>query len=208
MLVFDLYLHLGELARARALIEQALAREHLDQVHQQWVKIAIRRVWLLLAEGDLEGAQAQIAEIDARGEIGVEEDRVRFEHVRAEVQFARGDAAAALATLAPFEGAPTIECWALMLALRLRAQEPASPGLEADVARARTQLQDPRLPALESLLLRRALVEALVRRHLPAETERDAALSLRQRLADSLGEDPARRDQFFAHFALPNRRRG
>src|SRR5262249_14941085 len=98
VLVFDLYLHLGDLEQARALIAQARARAHLDQVHHQWVKIAVRRVWLLLAEGDLGGAQAQIAQIDARGEIGVEEDRVRMEHVRAEVQFARGEAAAALAT--------------------------------------------------------------------------------------------------------------
>jgi len=202
VLVFDLYLHLGELAQARALIGQALAREHVDQEHQQWVKIAIRRVWLLLAEGDIAGAQAQVAEIDTRGDIGVEEDRVRLEHVRAEVQLARGDAAAALATLAPFDGAPTIECWALMLALRLRAADASGPGCDADLARARAQLEDRRLPALESLLLRRALVEALARRGLPAVAERQAALALRQRLADSLGDDPERRRRFRARFAF------
>jgi hypothetical protein len=202
VLVFDLYLHLGELAQARALIEQALAREHLDQVLQQWVKIAIRRVWLLLAEGDIAGAQAQVAEIDAHGEIGVEEDRVRFAHVRAEVRLARGDAAAALAVLAPFDGAPTIECWALMLALRLRAADAAAPSLEADLALARAQLADRRLPALESLLLRRALVDALARRGLPAVVEREAALALRQRLVDSLGDDPDRRRRFLERFAF------
>jgi hypothetical protein len=200
VLVFDLYLHLGELAQARTLIEDALAREHLGQVHQQWIKIAIRRVWLLLAEGDVAAAQAQCDEIAAHGEIGVEEDRVRFAHVRAEVQLARGDATAALATLAPFDGAPTIECWALMLALRLRATGDDAGSFEADLARARAQLEDRRLPPLEGLLLRRALVEALGRRGRPCDGERDAAQALRERLAESLAADPERRRTFLARF--------
>jgi DNA-binding winged helix-turn-helix (wHTH) protein len=205
VLVFDLYLHLGELVQAHALIDGALAREHVRQVHQQWVKIATRRVWLLLAEGDAAAARAQVAEIDAGGEVGPEEDRLRLAHARAAVQAASGDAAAALAILAPYEGAPTIECWALMLALRLKlhaAGDPAAPALAADIARARAQLEDRRLPALESLLLREALIAALAAQGSDARAERRDARALRQRLADSLDVDPERQHRFLARFAI------
>src|SRR5262249_22215671 len=119
-------------------------------------------------------------------------------------QAASGDPEAALATLAPHDGAPTIECWALMLALRLRLRAAGAneDAFDADIARARTQLEDRRLPALESLLLRIQLIAALTSHGSDARVERREAEALRQRLADSLAGDPRQQQRFLAHVTL------
>ena len=201
VLVLDLYLHLGEFAHANALVEAALARAHIAEVHQQWVKIAIRRTGLLLARGELDAARAQIAEIAARGELGPDEDRARLDLVRSQAALLAGDPAGALAIVSAYEDAPTLECWATMLALRLQARAAGTDAdFDADVARARAQLEDCRLPALESLVLRRALADALAARGLPCQQERAAARALRDRLAESLAVDPGRRSAFVTRF--------
>jgi hypothetical protein len=137
VLVLDLHLHLGEFTRAGELVATALALTHVAEVHQQWVKIAIRRTGLLLARGELQAAREQIEEIVARGEIGPDEDRARLDLVRGQAALLGGDPAGALAQVSAYDGAATLECWAMMLALRLQAHAAlAQAGTNAEAATA------------------------------------------------------------------------
>ena len=127
-----------------------------------------------------------------------------MQRVRAQAQLALGQPQLALETLGAFDSAPTQEVWALMLALRLRARQLVHGAASAeDLARARAELSDDRLPALDGLVLRQALAEALrgASRHEEAEEQARLAAAQRARLAASLQGWPERQRAFLSRFA-------
>jgi hypothetical protein len=111
------------------------------------------------------------------------------------------DAAGAATTLAAFDGAPTAETWALMLALRLRAQTQLQAIDATDLARAEQELAGRSLPALESLVLLCDLAAALAAagRTEEAQARRARAQALRERLTQSLAAVPERQRAFVAN---------
>ncbi len=195
VLVSDLFIHLGQLDRAGELIDLAVRQTEGQRIHHLWPRVALHRAWLRLVRGDAPAALSQLADISGAEEPLQEEDLAAIARVRAQARLALGDPAGALDVLAPFDGAPTQEAWALMLALRLRAQVSTGAVAAADLQRARSELADVRLPALESLLLRAALVEALATGG-QAEAARTEAARLRverERLLASLDSAPMSR---------------
>ncbi|HJV72318.1 ATP-binding protein [Ideonella sp.] len=208
VLVVGIYTHLGDLATAGEMVEQALALAHAREVHHLWPRVVGHRAWLDVLAGEPTRALARLDEVIASGDPVPAEDFAAMQRVRAKAQLALGQPHDALATLAPFDGAPTQEAWALMLALRLQAQQRAhGASAPADLARARADLSDNRLPALESLLLRQALVDALQVAGRPAEAEEQARLAAdqRARLAASLHAWPDHQAAFLRRFAAPAR---
>ncbi len=196
-LVSDLHIHLGNMGLAKTLIEQALAQSHTREVSHLWPQVMGHRAWLDVLAGNASLALARLDEIDA-GEGVKAEDTAALARVRAQAWLALGDPQTALATLAPFNGAPTQETWTLMLALRLQAQCLTRAVVQADLDRAHTDLLDRRTPALESLVLRQALVNAL-----HAHGQEDAAVTQRtllaahlHQLADSLAGVPDQQARF------------
>ena len=161
ILVSDLYIHLSALDRAAELIGEAVHQTETRQAPHLWPRVALHRAWLDVLAGDAKGALARLDDIGSAGAPVQDEDLASIARVRAEAWFALGDPRAVIEALASFDGAPTQEVWALMLALRLRAQIQLGSVAAADVARAHTELADVRLPALESLVLRRALAAAI-----------------------------------------------
>ncbi|MFO1340495.1 MAG: AAA family ATPase [Burkholderiaceae bacterium] len=209
-LVVGLHLHLGDLATAGALIEQALALAHAREVHHLWPRVMSHGAWLDLAGGDPARALARLDEVVASGDPVPDEDAAAMQRVRAEALLALGRPAEALAVLEPFDGAPTHEVWALLLALRLRArpqvQGPAGGAAQAaDLARATADLADDRLPALERLLLRQALVDALRAAGRGDEAAQQARLASTQRaaLAASLQGWPGHQAAFLRSVGEP-----
>lgn len=203
-LVSDLHIHLGDLLQAGELIDQALTQCHAHQVNHHRPQVAGRRAWLDVLLGQPAVALRRLDEL-ATSEINQVEDQAALARVRAEAWLTLGDAQAALAILAPFDGAPTQEVWTLMLALRLRAQCLAGTVAEADVARAHAELLDSRTSALESLVLRRALAEALAANgHSAAAQVQQAQLRHHlQQLAATLAEAPEQRARFSRAWGLP-----
>ena len=84
-----------------------------------------------------------------------------------------------------------------MLALRLHAQVQLNAVVGADLARAVAELDDSRVPALESTVLRRALVDALraAGQVVEAEVQAAALEAQRTRLLASLSAHPAHRQR-------------
>lgn len=206
VLVVGIYTHLGDLATAGEMVEQALALAHAREVHHLWPRVVGHRAWLDVLAGEPARALARLDEVGASGDPVPAEDFAAMQRVRAKAQLALERPHDALATLAPFDGAPTQEAWALMLSLRLQAQQRAHGApAPADLARARAELSDNRLPALESLLLRQVLVGALQAAGRPAEADEQARLAVEQRarLAASLQAWPDRQRAFLSRFAPP-----
>jgi DNA-binding winged helix-turn-helix (wHTH) protein len=161
ILVSDLFIHLGQFERAVELIQQAVQQTEGQRIQHLWPRVVLHRAWLQLVQGDANTALAMLDGLNGADEPLQEEDLAGLARVRAQARLALGDPAGAIDVLAPFDGAPTQEAWALMLALRLRAQIETGAVVATDVARAHAELADVRRPALESILLRGALVAAL-----------------------------------------------
>ena len=200
VLVSDLYIHLGDIGRARALIDEAIAQTQGGDTHHVWLQPATHRAWLDVLGGEAARALNSLEAMQDAGETNEPELRATVARVRAQAQLALGAPQAALATLASFDDAPTQEAWALMLALRLQAQVQTNAVVAADLERAATELSDSRLPALESLALRQALVHALgaVGRHEDAAAQAARLASHQGRLMASLAAEPDRM-ALFAH---------
>lgn len=198
--VADLFIHLGELDTARRLLDDAVAQMHERGERGLYPRAMLRLAWTALRGGDAAGALARVAATRAEGPVEHLEDDAGLDRVQAEAQLAQGDAAGALATLARHAGAPTIEVWSLMLALRLQAR-----GAPEDIEPALAAAQDRRLPALEGLRLRAALVRALRAAGRSAEAAEHAARhgAELERIAASLAGQPARQRALRAAGALP-----
>ena len=204
VLVVGIHLHLGDTATAAELIDRALSLTHAREVHHLWPRVVSHRAWVELESGAPARALALLDEVQASGDPVPAEDLAAMQRVRAQAQLALGQPLQALGTLAGFDGAPTQEVWALMLALRLRAQQQAQQAAAAaDLARALAELADARLPALEGLVLRQALAESLRRAGRSGEACEQAALAAaeRERLAASLRGWPERQLAFRERFA-------
>ena len=192
VLVCDLHIHLGQLDRADALVAQAMAEANAREVHQLWPKVGTHRAWLDVLAGD---APKALASLDAMRDSGAEhmlEDLAVMARVRAQAHLSLGEPQVALAALEGFDGAPTHEAWALLLATRLRARLTLGSACAADFERAMVDLSDSRLPALESVVLRQTLVDALVGVGRPEAAAAQAALleAHRVRLIASLAGAP------------------
>jgi len=204
VLVVGIHLHLGDRATASELIDQALALTHAREVHHLWPRVVSHRAWVELESGEPGRALAHLDEVQASGDPVPAEDFAAMQRVRAQAQLALGQPLQALQTLAAFDGAPTQEVWALMLALRLQAQQQVhGAAAEADLARALHELSDDRLPALDGLSLRQALAAALLGAGRLGEAGEQARLAAvqRERLAGSLRAWPERRAAFLRRFA-------
>ncbi len=198
VLVSDLYIHLGDTGFARKLIDEAMAQTQGGDAHHVWLQPATHRAWLDVLGGEAARALDSLDAVRHSGETIQPELLATMARVRAQAQLALGAPQAALQTLAAFESAPTQEAWALMLALRLQAQVQTNAVVAADLERAAAELSDSRLPSLESLVLRQALVEALgaMGRREDAAVQADWLASHQGRLMASLASEPDRMAQF------------
>lgn len=201
--VSDLYIHLGDLAQAGMLIDDAMAQCDTHQVKHHWPEVTGRRAWLDVLAGQPALALRRLDAL-ATGQVNQVEDQAALARVRAHAWLALGDPQAALRLLAPFDGAPTQEVWTLMLALRLRAQCAAGAVADTDIQRAQADLLDSRTPALESLVLRRALADALLAlgRQGAAAAQQALLLQHAQQLAATLAGAPAQRASFSRAWGL------
>jgi hypothetical protein len=192
------------LATAAELIDQALALTHAREVHHLWPRVVSHRAWLELESGEPALALARLDEVQASGDPVPAEDFAAIQRVRAQAQLALGQPRQAIETLAGFDSAPTQEVWALMLALRLQARQQAQGSASAaDLERALAELSDDCLPALEGLVLRRALASALRGAGRSAESDEQFRLvaAQRARLAASLQDWPERQRAFLVRLA-------
>lgn len=192
-LVAVLYIHLGSVDVATGLIDRAMLEAGARDVHHLWPKLATYRAWLDLLAGSPEKALISLDAMRDSDDVFQLEDLAVMARVRAQAQLALGDAPAALEALAGFDGAPTLEAWALMLAVRLRAQCRLGKVRAVDLERAGRELADSRMPALEGVVLRQSLGDALIAAGQP-EAAMAHALQLaeqRSRLVASLAGAPA-----------------
>jgi ATP/maltotriose-dependent transcriptional regulator MalT len=202
VVVTDLYCHLGEWSRAGELVDAALAQLADSGEQVMRARALVRRAWLDQLTGEPARALERIDALLAEGPVEHAEDAAGLARVRAQALLDLGQPEAALAVLADYDGAPTREVWAQMLAQRLQIGVALGHAVAADVERARQEVGDRRLPALEGLILSRRLVATL-----NALGERDEAVALgrshdatRTRLAVSLEAWPAVRDSFLRRF--------
>jgi DNA-binding winged helix-turn-helix (wHTH) protein/tetratricopeptide (TPR) repeat protein len=198
VLVCGLHIHLGDFEGARALIDQALTQSNAAAMPHIGVQAQTHAAWLDVAMGDPAQALSRLAGVHQSVDTMMPEDVAGMARVRAEAQLALGEPQAACQTLASYDGAPTQEIWALMLALRLRAKVATGGDVAADVRRALEELADSRVPALESTVLRKSLAAALAHSGRSAAAAEQLALlaSHRDRLSESLSGEPGLRDAF------------
>jgi DNA-binding SARP family transcriptional activator len=207
LVVADLFLHLGDLARVAPLLEQAeaLCRDH--ELQHQSPEVQIKRAWLEVMQDRPQDALARLASLDQGPAVQQVEDKASLARLRALALAATGNAAAAYGLLAPFDQAPTAETWALMLAQRLRcgtqAGVAAPEAVRADIARSRADLASAQMPALEALTLRDAVAAALAALGdaAGAAAERAAATALLARLSASLHAWPEQAQRLRHRFA-------
>ena len=159
LMVVDLYLHTGALARARALLDEAdqLVRSQLaGDSGALRVPLAAKRAWLQVAEGDATGA---LQHLQALGDMARDEDRLLVAWVGAAAALALVDLHAAARALEPIDIALDATTDALALVLEQRLLLARMQGREDDAARARAAalLAAGRVPALEAARLRTAL---------------------------------------------------
>jgi DNA-binding winged helix-turn-helix (wHTH) protein/tetratricopeptide (TPR) repeat protein len=202
LLVFDLFVYLGDLDRAAQLIDDAIAQTTANDVPHQRPKVMFKRAWLDAIAGQPARALARLAEIEAAEPVEQPEDRAAIARVRAQAHLLLGDAAAARMALAAFTSAPTAEVWTLMLALRLRAGLALRSVALADLALAQEELRSDRLPRLEGVVLAAATADALrsVGKLNEVEALRARVGSSVAALADSLARWPDRQKRFLASF--------
>jgi hypothetical protein len=157
--VVDLYLHTGELARARALLDQADAlveqAMHGDGGYLR-APLAAKRAWLQLAEGD---PAAALQRMRALGDVGRDEDRLLVAWVGAAAALALGDLESAAGSLADVDIAADAATELLALVLEQRLLLARAAGREDAAARTRAQslLGAGQVPALEAKRLRAAI---------------------------------------------------
>lgn len=192
-LVVVLYIQLGSLDIAGELLGRAMQEANAREVHHLWPKVATYRAWLDVLAGDAATALASLDAMRDSADVFQLEDLAVMARVRAQAQLALGAPQAALDALAAFDGAPTLEAWALMLAVRLRAQWQLGIVSAVDLERAGRELADSRLPALESVVLRQTLVDALIAAGQPEVAATHTALLTehRSRLVASLAGAPS-----------------
>jgi predicted ATPase/DNA-binding winged helix-turn-helix (wHTH) protein len=202
LLVFDLFVYLGDLARTAQLIDDAMAQTGMHDIQHQRPKVMLKRAWLDVVNGAHALALARLADLEAAGGVEQPEDLTAIARVRAQAQLAMGDAAAARTTLRAFNEAPTAEVWTLLLALRLRAGIALRAVEPADIELAQRELRSDRLPQVEGVVLAAALADAL-----SALGQAQAAVSLRAgleskraALVESLARSPERQRIFAAGF--------
>jgi DNA-binding SARP family transcriptional activator len=158
-MVVDLYLHTHALARARTLLDEA---ESLVSGQLQGdggllrSTLVAKRAWLLLAEGDAEGARQALG---ALGDGARAEDRLLGAWVGAAVALAQADTRAAAQALeaVDIEAESTTDSLALVLEQRLLLARALGADDPAARLRATTLLAAGRVPALEAARLRSAL---------------------------------------------------
>lgn len=157
-LVFDLYLHTGQSAQARALVDEAEAvLAKTDPSGGDHDEIAVRALQLAQAGGDHAAATVGLRALRPALARLRSDEQARAIAVAAQVALDDGEFALAQALLAGADPARcTIEVRALLLAARLRLARTAAVG-EADAqAAAAALLADPHLPRFEAALLARA----------------------------------------------------
>ena len=192
-LVVVLYIQLGSLDTAGELLGRAMQEANAREVQHLWPKVATNRAWLDVLTGHAATALASLDAMRDSADVFQLEDLSVMARVRAQAHLALGAPQCALDALAAFDGAPTLEAWALMLAVRLRAQWQLGVVSAVDLERAGRELADSRLPALESVVLRQTLVDALNAAGQPDAAATHAALLAehRSRLVASLAGAPA-----------------
>lgn len=198
-LVADLFIFLGDWPYARQLMDDALVQlgERGEEVLR--ARVSARRAWIEVLAGQ---PAAALQRLDALDKVETPEDLAVIDRVRAQAHLELGAAPAALALLAPYGQAATLEAWAQILALRLIIATECGAGDEADLERAHVDLQNRCLPALEGLWLRRAYAAALAGagRIEAARSERERYSAERTRLAATLAGWPERQASFLARF--------
>ena len=202
LLVFDLFVYLGDLERANRLIDDAMTQTGASDVDHQRPKVILKRAWLDVIEGRPAQALARLTELESAGAVEQPEDLTAIARVRAQGQLAAGDAVAARTTLAAFTSAPTAEVWALMLALRLQAGITLGSVAAADLDLAQAAWRSDRLPRLEAIVLAVATADALraVRRTKDAQALETAIASNLEALVTTLAKWPERRARFVVGF--------
>src|SRR5215467_3070952 len=91
LLVFDLFVYLGDFARATRLIDDALQLTSGGDVEHQRPKAMLKRAWLDVVIGQPAQALARLAELEAASAVEQPEDRTAIASVRAQAQLASGD---------------------------------------------------------------------------------------------------------------------
>jgi DNA-binding SARP family transcriptional activator/tetratricopeptide (TPR) repeat protein len=161
-LVVDLLLLLGDLERAGALLAEAsrMCADDRDGHHRPLVEA--KQAWCELLRGESVAALARLQALGPIDAMTMLEAADVCRHVEAAARLALGDAAGARAAVPDPARSSTEESKALQWAVRVRA-EAALGGVAADTRAAVEALMadEARLPALEALALRQALVQAL-----------------------------------------------
>jgi len=160
VLVSDFYCHVGAWDKAQALIDAAVGE--LGQTGEQVMhtRLLIRRAWLQILRADARAALHAIEKRLSEGPVENAEDETGLARVHALALLSLRQAAAARNVLEASPEAPTREVLAMMLALRIDAGVALSDVRPQDLAAAEQELTNPRLPALEGLVLRHALARA------------------------------------------------
>src|SRR6185295_9114244 len=109
LLVFDLFVYLGDLTRAGQLIDDAMAQTSASDVEHQRPRAMLKRAWLDAITGEPARALARLTELETAGRIEQSEDLAAIARVRAQAQLLAHDATATRATLSTFSSAPTAE---------------------------------------------------------------------------------------------------
>jgi predicted ATPase/DNA-binding SARP family transcriptional activator len=184
LLAFDVYLGVGAVAVAAALLEEleTLIQKHDFGYHR--AEYAIKRAWLELEQQRPSLALEAISGL--ADDAAQPEDQASVAWIMAASHLQLHQPLAALEVLQDFNDAPTLEVWARLLTVRLQAGLEAGTDLpdsvRADlIIAAQQQLESERTPALEGLGLRRALALALEH-----SGESGAALEVRRVAASRL----------------------
>ena len=166
--LLEFMVYLGEFDRCRALLQE-LAQADTAQLSYLGVKLAFGHAYLELRAGNTAAARQALAALGDPALLEQPQDRANHAMRMADLLLAEGNAAGALATLAPWRGAavPNMDLLAGIWTLRMQAQHQAGAVQPADWQQALAALGQP-LPAPEALDLRRVLLRA-------APTEADAA---------------------------------
>lgn len=160
-LVVDLFVLTGDLDTAQRLMAEARVRCASNQSLYQEPLIEIKSAWIELLRGEPRQAQARLHVLNSSATPTLVEALDTRKYVEAAVHLALGDAPAALSVVDRPAAACTQETRALQWACRIHAEILAGGVQHTTAAAASEALAEGRLPALESLILRRALALAL-----------------------------------------------
>jgi hypothetical protein len=203
----DLYVYLGDIARARRLLARAQDAS-TRELGFLGVKVAFNRAFAEIRAGDLEEGRRQLDSCGEGEAMQNEQDRFTLLLRRAELALASGHPAQARSRLAELGEAPNRELDVVRRTCALDVAAATGVNLEAELAASAPLLTDGRSPALEALDLRRAravAARALLEQGGPGFVERERAAfeAERDRLAASLSGRPDDRARFLAGWQLP-----